>query len=288
MALLDEIVERVAGLGERDKAALTQALARQGTRLWTPNPGAQTDAYLSEADEIGFGGEAGGGKTWLLIGLALDYKRSLILRRTNKEARRLADQFEEVIGHRNGLNTNEGIWRLGDKVIEYGGCEHEHDKHKYKGFGRDLLAFDEVVDFSYTVYQFIKQWNRSTVKGISPKVIATFNPPTQPGGLWVIPHWGPWIDPKHPHPAASGEIRWFTSIDGKDTEVDGPGPHLIGGEQIMAKSRTFIRGYLHENPDLAETGYDSVRAAAPKHPREIYRMGSFEAALADQPGQLIS
>ena len=100
MALLDEIVERVAGLGERDKAVLTQVLALHGTRLWTPNPGSQTDAYLSKADEVGYGGEAGPGKTDLIIGLSLtEHRRSLILRRTNKEARKLVERYEEITLH---------------------------------------------------------------------------------------------------------------------------------------------------------------------------------------------
>jgi hypothetical protein len=35
--------------------------------------------------------------------------------------------------------------------------------------------------------------------------------------------WAPWLDPQHPNPAKPGELRWFTNVDGKDTEVDGPG-----------------------------------------------------------------
>lgn len=75
-------------------------------------------------------------------------------------------------------------------------------------------------------------------------------------------------------------------IDGEDTEVEGKGPHFVGGEQIFAKSRTFIRGYLRENVELAKTGYDSTRAAAPEALRSAYREGDFEAALADVPNQV--
>ena len=290
MSLLDEIVERVAKLDDKTRGVLAQSVL-EATRhqLWAPNPGSQSEAYFCEADETGYGGEAGPGKTELLIGLSLTaHRRSLLLRRTNKEARKFIERYEELIGHRKGLNANEGVWRLPNgRLIECGGVEYEHDKQKYKGAPHDLICFDEVVDFTYSQYQFIKQWNRTTDPNQRCRVVATFNPPTHPGGLWVVEHWGPWLNPKHPYPAASGEIRWFTTIGGKDTEVDGPGPHMVDGEPIMAKSRTFIRGYLHENPDLAETGYDAVRAAAPDHLREIYRSGSFEAALADAPGQLV-
>ena len=37
---------------------------------WRPLNGPQTDAYLSEADVVGYGGAAGGGKTDLCCGLA--------------------------------------------------------------------------------------------------------------------------------------------------------------------------------------------------------------------------
>ena len=37
---------------------------------WVPNPGPQTQAFLCEADELFYGGEAGGGKTDGGIGLA--------------------------------------------------------------------------------------------------------------------------------------------------------------------------------------------------------------------------
>jgi hypothetical protein len=77
------------------------------------------------------------------------------------------------------------------------------------------------------------------------------NPPTTAEGLWVVKYWGPWLDITHPNPAKPGELRWFTTVAGEDREVAGPGPHLIYGEPIYARSRTFIRATLSDNPDLA-------------------------------------
>ena len=73
-------------------------------------------------------------------------------------------------------------------------------------------------------------------------------------------YWGPWLDTTHPNPAEPGELRWFTTVAGEDREVDGPGPHMIDGEPVCARSRTFIRATLSDNPDLARTGYASVLA----------------------------
>jgi hypothetical protein len=79
--------------------------------------------------------------------------------------------------------------------------------------------------------------------------------PTTAEGLWVIKHWAPWLDPLHPCPARPGELRWFTTgPDGEDIEVDGRGPHLIRGEQVLARSRSYLPARLSDNPDLAETG----------------------------------
>ena len=56
---------------------------------------------------------------------------------------------------------------------------------------------------------------------------------------------------------------WFTTVAGEDREVDGPGPHMIDGEHVYARSRTFIRATLSDNPDLAQTNYASVLAKSP-------------------------
>lgn len=254
-----------------------------------PNPGSQTEAYFSEADETGFGGEAGPGKTALLVGLALTaHKRSLILRKTGKEAAGLLDEFEKFMGAKPKLDRSE-TFRIDGRQIQIGGCDHEDDKQKYKGRPKDLMAFDEVPDFTESQYTFIIQWNRSDTPEQRCRVVAAFNPPTKASGLWVIRRWGPWLDPSHPRPAKSGEIRWFTTINGEDTEVNGPGPHEIPGEKkpVMAKSRTFIRGRLEENITLAQSGYDATRAAAPEKYRAAYRAGDFESALQDAPNQAI-
>lgn len=275
---------------EKQAAIIADALAVAESLAWKPLEGSQTAAYFCPADITGYGGEAGGGKTALLVGLATTaHEKSLILRGTAKEAQRLADSIETIVGHRNGLNTSAGIWRLPGRIIEFGGCEHPGDEQKWKGRGHDLLAFDEVVDFSRYAFEFLCQWNRLD-NPANPnqrcRVLATFNPPTRPGGMWVLDYFGAWINPRHPQfPTPYGQLRWYTTVDGEDTEVDGPGPHFIDGERIFAKSRTFIRGHLSENPYLE--GYDATRAAAPKALRSAYRAGNFEAALSDAPGQLI-
>ena len=254
-----------------------------------PNPGPQTDAYFSEADELLFGGEAGGGKSDLIIGLSLtEHDRSLVLRRTNKEAEKLFDRYAEILdGDRTGFNSQKGIVRDG-RIIDIGGCQLETDKQKRKGIAHSLKAFDELVDFSETQYTFIIAWNRSSNPNQRCRAVATTNPPTRPEGMWVVRRWAPWLDPKHPNPAKDGELRWFTTINKVDTEVDGRGPHIVNGKEVYAKSRTFIRSKLADNPDLTRTEqYAATLDALPEELREAYREGRFDAGLKDAPMQAI-
>src|SRR5262245_8752038 len=93
-ALLDEIIGRLDGMPESERETVDQLIdAELGHLNWVPNPGPQTEAYFSLADELLYGGAAGGGKSQLLLGLALqEHQRSLILRRQNNEVGDLAER----------------------------------------------------------------------------------------------------------------------------------------------------------------------------------------------------
>lgn len=286
--LLDELLAKLDSLPpEKRKAVEKEALDATKNLVWVPNPGPQYEAYTSLADETGYGGEAGGGKSDLIMGMAVSvHKRSLLLRRTNVEARKLVVRMEEMLGTRDGWNGE--TWRLPGRLIDIGGCQLEEDKQKYKGNPHDLIAFDQLEDFSKTMFEFIIGWNRSADPTVRCRVINTFNPPTTPEGMWVLDRYAAWLDPRYPRPAKDGELRWFTrGENGEDLEVDGPGPHMIGGEPVMAKSRTFIRARLSDNPDLNDTNYGATLAALPMEMRDAYRSGKFEASLRDRPFQAI-
>lgn len=56
---------------------------------------------------------------------------------------------------------------------------------------------------------------------------------------------------------------------------------------MRARSRSFIRSELSDNPDLADTNYDSVLAALPGELRAAYRDGRFDLAARDDDWQAI-
>lgn len=290
-SVLDDIIKTLSQLPQDQLVELANS-AFDDTAIgrWVPNPGPQTRAFESEADELFYGGQAGGGKTDLVAGLAVQkHTRSLILRRFNDDARDLSDRVMDIIGDRNGFNGQLLRYSKDGKLIEFGGCKEEKDKQRYKGRPHDLIAFDELGDFLRSQYEFIVAWNRSANPSQRCRVVCTGNPPTTPEGLWVIERWAAWLDPKHPNPAEDGELRWYTTDeDGKEIEVSGRGPHMIGGEQVYARSRTFIRARLEDNPDLTQTSdYAATLAALPPALRAAYRDGRFDASLEDDPWQCI-
>lgn len=293
MTLLDDILTRLTEAGQDEKAAL-KARAVADTPVWVPNVGPQTNACFTLADETFYGGQAGGGKTDLGLGLAItQHSRSLILRRINKDAVKLVERVEEIVGHRNGYNGQLQRWKLDAggivRLVEFGGCEQEGDKQRYKGDPHDLIVFDEGTDFLQSQFRFIIGWNRSANRNQRCRVLVTSNPPTTAAGLWVIQYWGAWLDPNHPNPAVPGELRWYTTVNDVDTEVDGPGPHVIEGEPapVMARSRTYIPAALSDNPDLAQTNYASVLAALPDELRRAYRDGDWSVGQRDDDFQVI-
>lgn len=286
---LEQILAAYNALPEAEQQeVIKDADQALGERHFVPNPGPQTDAYFSEADELFYGGAAGGGKSALLCGLAVDdYQPALILRREATQIKSLESEIERLLGTRTGYNAQSHVWKLpsGDN-IELGGVPYDKDKEKYQGRPHRLKGFDEITQFTEAQYRYIIGWLRDA-KGRRCRVVCTGNPPTSAEGMWVVNYWGPWLDKAHPNPAQPGELRWFTTIDGEDTEVDGRGPHLINGQEVMARSRTFIPSKLEDNPDLMASGYAATLEALPKELRDRLRHGAFDVETEDHEWQAI-
>jgi len=283
---LSEVLAALDALpAEARKEVIDEAMKASAGRYMIPNPGPQTEAWFSEADETFYGGAAGGGKTTLICGLGLEeYQPALILRRQATQLKGIEDELARMLGTREGYNSQSHVWRLpnGGK-IELGGVPNEADKEKYQGRQHRLKAFDEITQFTESQYRYIIGWLRDA-QGRRCRVVCTGNPPTSAEGMWVIRYWAPWLDKSHPNPAASGELRWFTTIDGEDKEVDAD---YLGPKGERPRSRTFIRSHLEDNPDLMATGYASQLESLPDDIRERLRYGSFEPDTNDDPWQVI-
>ncbi|MFN7090710.1 MAG: terminase [Allorhizobium sp.] len=283
---LSEVLAALDALApDARQEVIDEALKASDGRYMIPNPGPQTEAWFSPADETFYGGAAGGGKTALLCGLAVDeYQPALILRRQATQIKGIEDEIARLLGTRVGYNGQSHMWRLPTGgTVELGGVPHESDKEKYQGRPHRLKGFDEITQFTESQYRYIIGWSRDA-KGRRCRVVATGNPPTSADGMWVLKYWGPWLDPAHTNPAKSGELRWFTTIDGEDVEVP---EDYVGPEGERPRSRTFIQSKLEDNPDLMASGYASTLEALPPELRERLRRGSFAPDTQDDEWQVI-
>lgn len=253
---------------------------------WKPFPGSpQEMAFYSEAFECLYGGQAGGGKSSLSVGLSLcgPHHRVLILRR---EAAQLADlkfKIQELVASYGGGS----IVRLPDRTIEVGGCQMTADWRKYKGREHSLKVFDELSEFEEAQYTSIIAWCRS---GSDPcRVLATTNPPSdRQSGRWMKKRWSPWLDKKNPNPALSGEIRYFVrQPDGTEIEVETQCPVEVEGTKIVPTSRTFIRASVSDNPIMMAAGYNQTLLSLPEPLRSQLAFGDWDAGEVDEAYQVV-
>lgn len=244
----DDVADLLPHITTNEKAEIEGILA-QDRVIWRPQPGPQSEAFSSAAQITGYGGAAGGGKTDLLCGAMLTrHRRGIIFRREGTQLTGVIDRLAEILGGRGGYNGSDKIWRLaGGQQIEFGSVPNLGDEARYQGRPHDFIGFDEAANFLEGQVRFLLGWLRTTARGQRCRAILAFNPPTTAEGRWVIPFFGPWLDPAHANPAAPGELRWFASVDGKEIEV-GPEPFSHGGEIITPTSRTFIASHVGDNP----------------------------------------
>lgn len=249
----------------------------------------QEQAFDSPADFLFYGGAAGGGKTDLLIGLALTaHRRSILFRREAKQLRAIADRIAQILSTREGFNAQRNRWRLPDgRLLDLGGVKDAGDEQAYQGQPHDLIAFDELPQFLESQFRFLVGWNRTTDPDQRCRVVGAGNPPASAEGEWVIRFWAPWLDPQHPDPALPGALRWFAVVDGEDVAVAGPDPFDRKGETIVPKSRSFIPSNVEDNPFLTATGYKAMLQALPEPLRSQMLRGDFTAGRDDDPWQVI-
>lgn len=276
-----------------EQAEVDMLLATYEPPLWTPLPGPQSIAYRSDADVIGFGGAAGGGKTDLAIGKALtQHRKCIVVRKNGTEHVGMVDRMAELLGGRDGWSSKDAIWRLPDVQVEFGSVPNMGDEQKYRGRPHDLIIYDEAAEIPEFQIRFLMAWNRTTDPGQKCQTLLTFNPPSSAEGRWLIKFFAPWLDRKYPGKrAVPGELRWFvTYMDGQtahDIEVDGPTPFERNGELLIPKSRTFIPSRVTDNPYLMGTGYVSTLQALPEPLRSQMLYGDFNAGMEDDAMQVI-
>lgn len=293
----------------KEERAFVERVVMAHMAIWEPLPGPQSMALQSLADVIGYGGAAGGGKTDLMCGKMLtQHTKGLILRREATQLTGITDRFTEIIGNTDGYNGQKNIWRIARNLkakarqIEFGSTPHVDDWNKYQGRPHDFLGFDEAANFLESQVRNLIGWVRSVDPTQRCQTLLTFNPPTTIEGRWIVDYFAPWLDDKHPNPAEPGELRYFATINGKETEVSDPRPFVLfrkteplydfdpsdylPTEIITPMSRTFIPSRITDNPYLLGTGYMAQLQALPEPLRSQMLNGDFKAGMTEDPWQV--
>lgn len=301
----------IAKLSAEEKEELDKLIAPELAAKWLPDPRnePQLQAYYSDADLMLFGGAAGGGKTDLLCGIALNnHQNSVIFRKQSTDLRGIEERLLELSG-REGWNGTLKTLRFDKKLIELGHLEKPGSEESWRGRPHDFIGFDEGGQLSKQKVRFVLGWLRSVNPKQKRRAIIASNPPTGGEGEWLIESFAPWIDPKFSKPAKQGELRWaVTAPDREGTTVwvpDGAPIVFTGGlewryateeeiaqgdnnpDVVQPQTRTFIQSLLRNNPYLANTGYRAQIQALPEPLRSQLLNGDFVAGRQDHEWQVI-
>lgn len=306
---LDEMIDRLKRLEPDKLSELADGVAK-ATGKWFPASKPQRLAANSLADVTLYGGQGGGGKTDLGVGLAFtQHHRSLIMRRQYTDLTAITERAIDINGSRRGFNgaipptlrTDDG------RLIEFGAAKNAGDGREpgdeghWMGRPHDLLYIDEATQFAESQVRFLMGWVRSAKEGQRCRTILGTNPPLSSVGYWVIPMFAPWLDPEFPQPAGPGELRWVVTIPDeatgrhKDVWVEGPDAKIPSGDYdlegnpkyLIPKSRTFIPASVEDNPYYRGTNYQAELDALPEPARSAVRDGNFMAAREDEARQVI-
>lgn len=293
---LDELIGRLTALPDAARTQIAQDVERAlAAHHWIPNPGVQTDAYLSEADILLYGGQAGGGKSQLLLGAAVnDADNGIIFRRELSQTDGLEKDGKGIIGTAASFNgtDHEWTWPNGSKSLKLGGMKDEDSWQDHAGRERDLMGFDEGGEFLEKQVASIRGWLRAA-PGKRRRTIIASNPPRTADGLWLLEWFAPWLDDKHPlYPTPPGQLRWALYVTkpdgtGQSIWVEGPGTYEVDGEEYTAESRTFIPASLEDNPYRNTPEYRATLQSLPEPLRSQLLYGDWKKGLQDAANQTI-
>lgn len=291
--MLAEVLEKIEALDpETLKTVTKEVMEATKDMAWIPSPGPQTDAYFSKADIMLYGGEPGGGKSSLILGLAMTaHQNSIIMRRQYTDLGHLVDESIKFNGTRNGFNGSPPpkLKTRDGRHLEFFAAAKVGDEQHRQGNPFDFMGVDEATQFAKSQLTFVMIWLRSVIPGQRKRVVFATNPPLTAEGLWITEMFAPWLDETFHDPAKPGELRWGYLDENEDIVwVDGSDPvwneHLE--KMVDPSSYTYIPASLGDNPFLADTGYEKQLDSAPESIRSIL-MGGFKTSFKDAPNQMI-
>lgn len=282
LAAYKQLPESQRAIVDAESDALTKGMT------FIPLPGPQRDAYRSPADVLLYGGQAGGGKSFLLIGLAAqEHKRSIIFRREASQTDGLEEAGKQIIGQQARFNGVDLEWSFPDgRSVKLAGIKEPDAWNKHAGRERDFLGFDEAGEFLEEQVSSLMAWNRGPA-GQRCRVVLASNPPRTADGAWMIEWFAPWLDENYPNRAQPGELRYAVMLQGKPVWQSGPDEVEIEGEKYRPLSFTFIPAALKDNPFRDTPEYRAKLNSLPEPLRSQLLKGLFALGGEDDPWQVM-
>jgi hypothetical protein len=220
--------------------------------------------HASTADEVLFGGAAGGGKSKAVVMEALlrclehPGTQAYLFRRTLRELddTLVGEALRSIPAALGSYSAGNHDFRLvNGSVMRFRYCMSEKDKINYQGAEIHWLFVDELTHFDQSVYDYLKTRLRARKDlGIHPVVRCTSNP-GGPGHAWVKKYF---VDAGEPGSLVREEV--YSSVL----------------DRVQVRTRQYIPSRATDNPYLSQD-YIFELERKPRALREALLMGRWDA-----------
>lgn len=266
---------------ERAQLVDPDSVVRPVSYDYTPHP-RQEVAHGSFADELLYGGAAGGGKSRYARAeavascLEVNGLAAIIFRRSFPDLARaggvIPKLLEETPRELGTYNATDHVWRFHNgSTLELAHLGRDADVTKYQGAEYQLIVWEEATHFTFYMFDYLKSRLRASGRvadqlrqlGRRPRVILTANP----GGVGHA-----WVKSRYIDPAPAGKLWRPAPTD----EEPSPG------------TRLFIPAKVSDNPSV-DDGYvrrldnleDDLRRALRDGDWDVYQGQRFRAFRRD-------